>query len=450
MHQINPTQHNDTSPCTIDIAKKPLLVPSTSRDLAIIGGGLGGLSVGKAAIELVQSYKESVRDCPSEARVPIHSPIKTMSLLVGGESLAYSPVRGDFSELLTLSGTDKYSRVAGLDRFRQCVEDMFREFSFEFKRDTVATSITKGERGTFLVEESSANGRSHFESEKLVLALGHTLREVSSELHHYVIRGAGELCAKLARELPQSDSKEACLDRLLMKFKPVRGESIRIGLVGLGASMIEVVKILETLLEKPDGEDGKYLTVHSRQPIEIVIFDPHIKHVGTLFYGLYGRLWSLLGSSQQETTDDVTQYNSATVGRFEKFYTSGQLSIEPYRIDWNTVRVCDHVLVPKTETGRELTALSLLIDCAPFEEGIGPEQYAVIEALDMIELEKVKSSLWRAHGVTPEWKDRLALAGAAVIPRRGWSSGRIEDQAKEIIGDFYPKRGEAKTSYSAT
>jgi hypothetical protein len=361
-----------------------------------------------------------------------------MSLLASGESQAYAPIRGPFSEFLTLSGSDKHPRVNGLDLLTGIVSDMFRERSFHFERDTRATRVTTSQSGAFRVEARRGGESLEFESDKLVLALGHTMKEVSCELRHHVILGAGELCRRLANELPLAGSKEGALDRLLAQYKRFNGETVRIGLVGLGASMIEVVKIFETLLGKPDEVDHRYRTQGSGIPVELVIYDHHSRIDGSLFDGFRRNLRQLLSVSPEvDMLPESREFNEVAEARFVNFAKSAQIRVVPDWINWSRVVLSDGFVIPKTEPASNSEVLSVIIDCAPFMEGIDQQQKEVIEDLDMVKFDQIEPSRWRAPQVDPAWKRRLAFVGACALPRGQWSIPSIEAQVKQIVEDFY-------------
>jgi hypothetical protein len=361
-----------------------------------------------------------------------------MNLLVGGDSLAYSPLRGEFSELLTLTGSDAHPRVGGLDLLRSIVAASFDALSFDFELDTRATRVALGEDRDFRVEVCRAGKPSCFTSERLVLALGHTLREVTSELRPYVIRGGGELCTELARALPLVSGREACLDSILERYRKVNGEVIRIGLVGLGASTFEVLKVFETLLREPDEYSPKYRLPMSGTPVEFVLYDSHLAGATHPYQRLLKLLLERLAIPREaDVVQAVRDSNKKVAERFIKFCESKQIHLEPSRFDWDEAGVSEGFVVATRNSSVSSNQLSLVIDCAPFEEGIGVEQRALFKELKMVDLQEVKPRLWKVKDIDPSWRGRLAFAGASVLPRWRWNVDQMKEDAKEIIGRFY-------------
>lgn len=410
-----------------------LRLPSRpTQDLAIIGGGVAGLSVAKEGLDLVCAN--------SQAATPSFGvgPINRMSLLVGGDSLAYSPVQGSFSDLLTLFGTEKFPRAQALDTYRGVIEERFRDLSFHFDRGMRATKVTRNTSGTFRVETSCNGESSFFDSHKLVLALGHSMREVPQELRNYIVRGAGDLCTRLAKELPHSSCQEECLERLLQSRQRYHGETFRIGLVGMGASMIEVVKVLERFLFKSPAPDGRYHTWGSQTPVELVVYDPRIGNRGTVLDGFCKLAEdSILSLNVAARSQDVYDFWNDTARRLMRFVSSQQMIAVPHRVDWERVDIVDGFVVPSTLAPSDPQPLSILIDCAPFIEGVGKDQYAVLEGLDVVNCQPLSPSVWRVVRDEDACRGRLAFAGAVVIPRSQWSAPSIEAQAKEIMTEFY-------------
>jgi hypothetical protein len=410
----------------------------SERELAIVGGGLGGLLVGKAAAEHAMAFRRSEITPSSAKGSSVGSPIRSVRLLVGGESSAYSPIRGPFSEFLTLSGTDASTRAGGLDLLRGIVAEMFTSLSFDYEAHTRATKVTMGDNDRFQLHVCEGGKQSCFESEKLVLALGHALREVPPDLRQHVIRGGGELCMRLAKALPDAQSYEQCLEHVLSPYKRINGETIRIGLTGLGSSTFEVMKILDTLLTKPDGAAGKYRLPISGTPIELVVFEPHLGDWKDPYQSLLQLLaMRFLMPTEMPTPAESRQANGKIVERFLKFQESGQLVLVPERLEWMAIRLREGFIETDSKSVMCPEQLSVVIDCSPFEEGLGPEQRAVFEELDMVTLNQVKPNLWRVKGIKPEWQGRLAFAGAIALPKYTWSAERIEAQAKQIIGSFF-------------
>lgn len=441
MGSMSRVPHIHSSCCSSPGLDQLTLPRYPARDLTIVGGGLSGLLVAKSAAEHIESFKKALGPLAGESAESRDGNIQSLSLLVGGDSLAYAPVRGEFSELLTLHGSDDHPRVRGLDLLRDIVAERLSKLSFNFDLHTRATKVSLGSGGRFRVDACRAGTPICFESDKLVLALGHTIREVAPELTRYVIRGGGELCKMLSSALPVVAQKEECLDRVLRNYNRVDGETLRIGLIGLGPSMFEVLKVLDAFLYRSEGAPQTYRLKGSGTPIELVLYEPHLAGHSTTHQGLLSLLRDrLVKPPESMVPDSVRHSNRKIAERFIKLSASGQLTLVPERFDWDSLKLNEGFLVsPKSCSACAPQQLSLVIDCAPFEEGIGEEQHALIQELDMVELQQVKGKLWRVKEVHPAWQKRLAFAGAAVLPRWRWNAIQMESDAHQIIERFYGK-----------
>lgn len=406
---------------------------------------MSGLAVAKATIEYLRTHEGSMSSDTTPHAAVTSAGISSVSLLLGGSSLAYSPIQGPFSEYLTVSGFDRFPRSGELSYMRDSLEPEFHRRGFNFDRTARASKVTLSPSGMFRIETSHHDGNSCFEAEKVVLALGHTLRALPGELRGNVIQGAGELCVKLTEELPLCGNREECLGRLLSRYPLTTDGVVRIGLAGVGASMIEVVKILESLLDKPSSLTDKYRSRGSgTPPVELVIFDADIGREGTLFDGVCWHLRRFLSYVTAEAVEgdrvraqEVEEYKRNAEARLIRFGLRGQVQVVPSRVDWDRVRLQDGFLLATTESSPCPAPLSVLIDCAPFEQGIGREQRAVIEELPLLNFHQLKPSLWKATRKEELCKGRLALAGAAFRPKTEWGVQLLHAQAKEIIGEFY-------------
>jgi hypothetical protein len=440
MHQTLNPPYNHSSCCSSASVEALTLPPVPSQDLqdlTVIGGGVAGLMVGKTAAEHMEVLRQRTTEAPDSNQIEMTTPLQRMKLLVGGDSLAYSPARGPFAQLLTLHGTDGNPRVVALDTLRNLVADLFHDMSFEFEADTRARKVTCAD-GTFRVDACHRGKRSYFESKKLVLALGHTLREPPRELRDHVIRGGGELCMQLGQALNEGTPPEQCLEQVLGRYKKVGGETLRIGLVGLGPSSFEVVKILETLLRKPDEYSQRYRMPISGTAVELVLYDPHIGSSGEVYQGLLKLLRDRLAIPKEVDIGIKTRESYRRVAeRLISFRKAEQLTLVPHPLNWEGLELREGFVVPEERCPSCPQQLSVLIDCSPFEEGIGPAQRALIKDLDMVHLQPVKSNLWKIKEIRPDWQDRLAFAGAAILPRWKWNVDQIKAQAKEIFERFY-------------
>jgi hypothetical protein len=202
--------------------------------------------------------------------------------------------------------------------------------------------------------------------------------------------------------------------------------------------MFEVIKVFDTLLMKPDHRSDKYTVPGSRMPVEFVIYDSHLATHKDTYQALLALLAQRLATTHETNfSTEVRQSNRNIAERFIKLWSAGQIKLIPHRVDWNQVGLHEGLVTTNTASDSSPELLSLLIDCAPFEEGIGHEQRATIERLPMVDLKQIKPGLWQINAVAPEWKNRLAFAGAAILPRWQWNAEQLQNQAKTIIDTFY-------------
>jgi len=109
----------------------------------------------------------------------------------------------------------------------------------------------------------------------------------------------------------------------------------------------------------------------------------------------------------------------------------------PDRVNWDSLTVSEGIIAPSTYGSMKSQPLSVIIDCAPFEQGINADQKAVINELPILNFEQLKPQLWKATRNEDLCRGRLALAGAAFRPKTEWGVQLMHSQAREIISEFF-------------
>ncbi len=403
-------------------------------DLAIVGGGMSGLAVAGELLSRIELKGE--RESPFLAEIPSH-----VRLLCGGKSWAYSPVEGQFGDYLTVSGTDKYRRDDALQYHRDKTERGFRKLGYSFEKGVHARGIRDTDDNTFEVTAQSTSGTETFRVKKIVLALGHTLKEVPVALQPYVILGGGDLCQRLSNELTAGVSREECIERLLSHYKRMPDGVVRIALVGLGATTIEVMRVFESLLSPPTQESDKYLTKSSRTPVEFVVYAPNISgsksHVAALFEEM-NRSFGPDGTPEKPLHPEFISYKLESVARFRRIHEAGQLTVLPRRFEWNDLCVHEDVVIEGVRQSIS-QPFSCIVDCSPYVEGFGTEQRHLLMGLEDLHMWKVSEGAWRAVRDDEVHKGRLALVGSAFTAKSKWLVPTFQQQAREIIDEFFPR-----------
>jgi len=262
-----------------------------------------------------------------------------------------------------------------------------------------------------------------------------------------VIRGTGELCARLAQLHDDSAPLAASLDRFLDDTAPSPNGVFRLGLVGLGASFLEAVKIIHGLLERDiAGAAGDLRTRRGRR-LELVLFDGHlggdlsptealcaaIRNYQRFLHGMPGS-----GPHFSETAVEACKLGERN--RIEDLIGTGQLSVVPRRLEWSAVR-CNEGRLVVHEGGGGTEIFSVLVDCSPFIEGLSPAQVALLSECSAIQVQPDDSGVWRATHADPSFRRSIALVGAAFAPKERWAVGAINAQIEAAIDDLFPPRG---------
>jgi hypothetical protein len=421
-----------------------VLPPVKRQELTVVGGGLSSLVF---ATQLLYG-SGPVSDGEKERLLRLSSlpnrQLDSVCMLSAGASIAYEGARGPFSRFLTLSGSDQRERRVEIERMRARTKAEFSERGFSYCEGTTVTSVARLSSGAYRLQVRGNYGGGIVETDKLALAVGHSLREVPSALKKYVIQGAGALCQKLDSAQSGEISDQECLARILGRYSPAPNASLRIALVGVGMSFVEVVKILENLLEKPRSAHGKYTLIGSGIPVELVVYSPRLSTVSGSWQELAVAVQKGLeelppisdGIDADRAEDESRDYKQSSVARIRKLGEAGQIVLVPRLFDWNSAYPQGGLVHYQADLcGPD--KLSCIIDCAPFVEGLTAQQAEIVRTLDDVELVRVTRSQWSAT-CKPVARHRLALLGAAFTPRSKWNEMTWRDQATKAIVGFYP------------
>jgi hypothetical protein len=436
--------HNrETSNREIGGISELCLPPRECQDIAIIGGGLSSLTF---ASQLLYSSGQLADDefhrLSKLSSLPKRG-LGPVCVLSAGNSIAYEPANGEFSKFLTLSGSDRLGRRDELISLRNMIKASLQTRGGSYCEGATVRKIIKSEEGGYQIRVAGEYGERCVKARKLAIALGHTLREIPESIRTHVIMGAGELCATLdtyhANQVPYED----CLTHLLRNYKTTSEGSLRIGMVGVGMSFVEVVKIFEALLDKPSHETGKYTIRGSSIPVEFVVYAPRLTYDKVSWQDLCQSVEKGLselppvysGPDRQRAEDESLEYKKAGVSRVGHFGKSGQLRVIPRRFDWALADKRDGMI----RTNAELDGpgeLSCIIDCAPFINGLSEKQADILRELADIQISKRGELEWWAE-LAQGARRNIALLGAAFTPSSRWNESQWAEQATEALIEFY-------------
>lgn len=388
---------------------------------------------------------ERRKSIPDLATTPRFAGLSRVSFLVGGASLAFSPVPGEFGAYLTLAGSDSARRDAALQRCRDYVEAGFKSLGFDFRNNCVAQKITLTPDNRFRIRVSGTHQESVLESKKLILALGHTLKERPQELRDYIFSGTNDLCRRLSREIKGSSSHQECLERVLSGYTRRADGSIRIALVGLGSTFTEAMKIFHTLLDPPNGVREVYRTRGSRTPIEFVLYAPQLAGDTPPVEQLLRKVRIfhsyITGSNKPDSlmtiVDNVESYKAAELRRLEEFVRTGQLQITTERFDWDSIRLSDGGITVQSASGT-FEEFSCILDCSPFRVGIDEKQKCLIEEITPLRFTPTDQETWMTDLKDETFSNRLALIGSAFVAKDRWGLGTISEHATTALQKFFP------------
>ena len=412
-------------------------------DLVIVGGGPSGLSAAMRLVENIASERNAHGQRPNH--IPRFGGLSRVSFLIGGKSLAFSPVEGEFGAYLTLSGSDSARRDESLQRCRDYAEGRFKSLGFDFRKNCAAQKVTVTPDNRFRIRVHGPNEDSFIETKKLILALGHTLKQRPQELREHILSGTNDLCCRLTRELKSSSNHQECLDRLMSGYTRMADGTIRIALVGLGSTFLEVIRIFHALLDPPNGPRDLYLTRRSRTPIEFVLYAPQLtgdtppteqmlNKVG-IFHSY------ITGASKPDTflnvIHDVESYKAAELHRLEEFVRTKQLQVTTQRFNWDSIRRSDGGIFVQSANGA-FEEFSCILDCSPFAVGIDEKQKEVIDHISALRFTPTDHGTWMTDLKDETFSNRLAIIGSAFIEKDRWGLGTMNEHATTALKALFP------------
>lgn len=412
-------------------------------DVVIIGGGPSGVS---AAMQLAENVDiERQASVHGLAHIPRFARISRVSLLSGGNSLAFSPVAGEFGAYFTLAGSDSVRRDDSLQRGRDYVENRFKSLGFDFRNNCVAKKVTLTPDNSFRIRIRGSSGESVLEAKKLMLALGHTLKERPQELREHIFSGTSDLCRRLTGELKSTSNHQECLDRLLSSYKRMGDGCIRIALIGLGSTFTEAMKIFHALLDPPNSCRDVYRTRGSRTPIKFVLYAPQLAGETPPIEQMLRQLRIfhsyITGSNKPDSfmniIHDVESYKAAELRRLEEFVRTKQLQITTERFDWDSIRRSDGGIAVQSASGT-WEEFSCILDCSPFRVGIDDKQRTLIEEISPLRFTPTDQGTWMTDLKDEAFSNRLALIGSAFIAKDRWGLGTINQDVTAAFEKLFP------------
>lgn len=287
------------------------------------------------------------------------------------------------------------------------------------------------------------------QARKIILALGHSLRETPDELQTHIIRGTGELCRRLSELHAPASAKEQTLDAFLSRFRPMEDGVIHIAIVGFGASCVEAIKIFHSLLAPPDPTHPFFHTVRSLAPVQFTLIDSGIsrffgsKPIDLMEYirNCHEKVegsddpGSLLKKRDEELQKQAVQT------RFSTLMRSGQLKVIGSRLNWNEVRLHDGLVqVPMSDGGSK--SFSCVVDCAPFINGIGPKHRDLLAGLPALKITPHRDGAWHVDLRDESFRSQVGLVGAAFRPPSDWDATAIFRHAVQTVLDLFPSKSE--------
>lgn len=436
-----PSIKNTTAPSgEFELLRVP---PLHRQDLVIVGGGPAGIT---AAMRLVHEMEQSrTTNNGSKLDEERFKDLSGVTLLAGGNSLAFSPGVGEFGKFLTLYGSELRRRDETLQGSRNFVQSKFASHNFNFKRNEFARSIEVSRDKRFIIATDSGKSQHEISARKLILAIGHSLKERPAELDTYLFRGTNDLCTKLQSLLPGADSQEDCLDQLLARFRRTSEGAVRIGLVGLGATFLEAIKIFHALLDPPQHDGDVYRTRGSRTPVEFLLYDDRLKNDTCATKALVSAVRNFHSHISDSptpdtllTADGVKRYKAAEIGRIEAFVQTGQLDTVPERFNWETTKIVDDMVIASSPNGR-CDTLSCIVDCSPFNAGINHAQRKLLAKIPSLTFHENQDGTFTAEQRDTGGHASLALVGAAFAPKERWGLGTMNEHGINAIETLFPR-----------
>ena len=417
--------------------------PIERKDLVIVGGGPSGVT---AAMRLIHDMEQDAAESLQKGTTPTRfKGLSSVTMLAGGPSLAFSPVTGDFGAFLTLYGSDKTRRDETLASSTRFVERKFAHYRFDFKKKAFAKTIEVGPDQRYLIATETTEGPRMLSAKKLVLAVGHSLKERPLEVQEHVFKGTNDLCSHLQAQSPLAKSREECLDRLLSKCQRTPDGSVRIGLVGMGLTFLEVIKIFHALLDPPHGPHRAYRTRGSGIPVQFVLYDPRFNAGIDPIDGMVIHLDNFHAHISNDpepgsllTAEGVAAYKRAEKGRIHDLVRTKQVSVVPERFDWSSIHLNQGAVVSSRKDGRQ-ERFSLVIDCSPFNVGISKEQRALMVGIPALNFTPTPDGTFQAELQRDTPATSIALVGAAFAPRDKWGLGTLNEQGMQAVDSLFPR-----------
>lgn len=424
------------------------LSPACPEDLVIVGGGVGGTSAAEALMACLKREREDLLSGEVRSHDARFQGLSKVSFLTGGRSLAFNPTSGDFAKYLTVIGSETLCRDAVLSKQRKLVEENFAENHFSVRSGVFAEKIRLNRHGLFSITAKESGTRSTVTSRRLILALGHTLRPTPAELRGHIIRGAGELCRQLDEVKQCNMTREAAFDTFFSRFKAVTDETLSIGLVGFGASCLEVIKVFCALLEPPSVEYPYFRLPVSNRPVVFTLIDSGLARffgsgsVDLMEYLRVG-LEKIMGSREQGsvlTRQEEESFRVAAKSRIANLLRAGQLRVVPSKCDWSSIRLNDGIIECRLNES-EIQNFSCIIDCAPFLPGVGEQHRETIKDLQGLTWSQMDGGGWKVQLRGEELRSTIGLVGAAFSPRSEWDGRAIFKQSLDTVLGMFPPGG---------
>lgn len=409
--------------------------PRTERqDLVIIGGGPSGVTAAMRLLSGLEEDKHGQR----------FSGLSSASLLAGGDSLAFPSVNGDWARFFTLFGSETIRRGETLARARQFTKRHFSERGFSFRENTFARKVLQTPDREFTISASVGGETLQLTAQKVIVAFGHTLKERPNELHEYVFRGTLDLCTRLQNHQEAGDPSH-CVDHLLSRFTRTANGVVRVGMIGLGSTFLEAIKIFHALLIPPQSDRDVFRTAVSHTPVEFVLFDSRLGGSSSPVHNMMEFIQAFHNHIKEEdqpgnllTREGVQTYKRAEMGRFQELVNTSQITVIPERFDWSSIKIVDRMLHCHSQSNR-VDQLSCIVDCSPFQTGISRQQRAILQEIPGLTFHATSDETFETELSDKSMADRIALVGAAFAPKDKWGLGTMNQNGIEAIESLFPR-----------
>lgn len=461
---------------------------STNADLAIIGGGRAGLAFAKILLErkaLIQNL--------------------SIKFLLGNGSLAFGSHGEPYDCYGTILGSEDLFRTYEAAAELKIIEAGFMQLSDAQKSgDSIRESIVMPGCVALGVQYDSNNEsfrircRAQNEDEKIILtrrmyvAIGHALKTYlwndppvisgSEGLRNSLFKKLSSQKNSADELLPFNTRRMKALADLFMEYPVLENQYdqqvFRIGLVGNGASMMEILKIFLDQLEQRTSASGSFQYFIYGKPnlrLEFVIFASDRIEQRPDYTVLRDEIISFLAerikvdvsSDDKESTQkkSLDHHIEMAKARLDNLNDTGQLRIIRKYFDWQgSVLLERGVIQPavkeanaeKSRNDQSIVGLSnspllsVLIDCAPYTY-ISASDYGVYNhqshknerSLLLEELVEQELLQWSEGyppllGVSEAYRSRLAVGGAGFTESKNWYLGTWTRQAEQALHSLFP------------